>query len=161
LVRRTSGAIRNQVTMRDDSWIMNEDEVGPAFEVNTGAIVVGACTSGLPHLRWTAGFPTNPQPRSNFGDRVDCWAHGEQISTASSSPTFTDDFGGTSSAAAIVAAGVAVVQSIAMARSATLTVEQIRELVRAPEMGRPVFNNESTIGSVPNLKEIIDHLGGR
>ena len=164
LVSRSNDAIRDQFMVRDDSWIMVNDEVSPAFKTDSGTIVVGACTSGVPHTRWTAGFPRNPQPRSNFGSRVDCWAHGEHLSTASSSPEFTHHFGGTSGAAAIIAAGVAIVQSIELARSghsSALSAWKIRELFRAPALGAPVVDNGSTIGSVPNLRKIIDHRGGR
>ncbi|MFN2587153.1 MAG: S8 family serine peptidase [Actinomycetota bacterium] len=77
---------------------------GHADFKDTGAIMVGGCTSTQPHGRQTI---------SNFGSRVDCCAWGENMVTAGNSATptkkdaYQTDFGGTSGASAIIA-GVAL-----------------------------------------------------
>ena len=67
---------------------------------DSGAIMVGAGSSAAPHTR--LGF-------SNFGNRIDCFAWGENIDTTGdggsgmSTTSYTTTFGGTSGASPIVA----------------------------------------------------------
>lgn len=77
----------------------------PCFK-DSGAIMVAASTSNSQHERMHF---------SNYGNRIDCYAWGEDILTAGLYPwssgiainTYTDQFGGSSGAAAIIA-GVAI-----------------------------------------------------
>jgi hypothetical protein len=108
----------------------------------SGAIMVGSCTWGynrsdlinslgktynyLGHERTAATtghlHPGAPGPASNFGNRIDCFAWGEGVTTCGDGDSgignadYTDAFGGTSSASAIIAGVVLVVQSLAETR---------------------------------------------
>jgi subtilisin family serine protease len=74
---------------------------------DSGAIMVGAGSSASPHTR--LGF-------SNHGNRVDCYAWGENIDTADTNDAGTDNtayttsFGGTSGASPIVTGAALLVQ---------------------------------------------------
>lgn len=166
LVRRDGPFVRGQITMRTDPWVQAEDSIGPAFAVETGSLIVGATTSSLPFQRWTHGFALNPQPKSNFGARVDCSAPGEKLFTASDPvlgglPSYTSSFGGTSGAAAIVAAAVAAVQSLVMLRTGRpLSAETVRSLFRSAELGTPVVCQHDPIGPVPSLRLILEKVLG-
>lgn len=76
---------------------------------DSGAIMVGACTSDSPPKR--AGF-------SNFGSRVDCCALGENVHVAGNNArpfapdAYNSVFGGTSSASAIVAGVCLLIQDM-------------------------------------------------
>jgi hypothetical protein len=159
LVRWNGRGVRGQISFANDPWRANDDALTPAFARDSGALIVGAATAGEPHRRWTAGFPDNPQPRSNFGQRVDCWAPGEQISTASIDELgWTTGFGGTSAAAALIAAKVTALQSLALAlhpSSAPLSPSVIRDLFRDPSLGRPVWAGHLQLGAMPSLPAVV------
>ncbi|MCP4995723.1 MAG: S8 family serine peptidase, partial [Gammaproteobacteria bacterium] len=75
---------------------------------DSGAIVVGAASSAVPHTR---------VEQTNFGSRVDCYAWGEDVVSPSSdingsTDKYTNYFGGTSSASAIVTGAALVVQGV-------------------------------------------------
>jgi hypothetical protein len=78
---------------------------------DSGAILVAAGSDKIPHT---------PIRHSNFGNRVDCYAWGERVSTAGSHlgpadiaiNSYRRKISGTSSASAIIAGAAIVVQSI-------------------------------------------------
>jgi len=125
---------------------------------DSGAIIVGACSDELPHQR--SYF-------SNYGNRVNCFAYGQNVSTAGYYPrssgiavnTYTNQFGGTSAAAAIVAGAAIAIQSIS---------ERNNEVRLSPQQMRSVLSNElyntisangkkDKIGVMPDLQKIIDN----
>lgn len=77
---------------------------------DSGAIIVGAGSSAAPHSRMSF---------SNYGNRIDCYAWGQNIDTTSTNSTGTDNaaytagFGGTSGASPIIVGAGLIVQGIA------------------------------------------------
>jgi Subtilase family len=157
--------------------------LGPPNFFDSGAILVGACTSGLtPGLartRWqqTVDFG------SNYGSRIDCHAWGHMITTTgdpnlpqdpdgyTSSTSFYDPpglfgFGGTSGAAGIVTGVCVLVQQLCAiltpvgAPFGRLGPYEMRALLQRLENGTdldmnvPALNG-SEIGCMPNLAAII------
>jgi subtilisin family serine protease len=124
----------------------------PASNRDSGAIMVGAGLARLPHNR--TGL-------SNYGDRIDCFAWGEQVYTASSGASgastnaYTGDFGGTSAAAAIIAGVAASVQGISRAApgNQVLDAQRLRSLLREPTLGTPAAPS-ARIRVMPNLGAI-------
>ena len=121
---------------------------------DSGAIIVGAVQPGLEpddrHKRHDA---------SNFGDRVDCYAWGDGIHTATTDGTSTMESGfglGETSGASAIVAGVALsIQG--MLKSAgrpLLSPKGLREILRNPELGTRCDPE----GSMPDLKKIANHL---
>jgi serine protease len=118
---------------------------------DSGAILVGAATSAVPHAR---------TPVSNFGSRVDCYAWGENVVTLSTNgpgPT-TSDFSGTSSAAAIIAGAAISVQGIALQQiGRQLSPLRVRELLSNRDTGTlsagdvKGARSSDHIGVMPNL----------
>lgn len=75
---------------------------------DSGVIMVGSAQSFVPHPR---------SDSSNYGGRIDCYAWGENVDTATALPDGPDDqydpdFGGTSAASAIIAGAALAVQGI-------------------------------------------------
>jgi hypothetical protein len=133
------------------------DRTSAAFR-DSGAIMVGAGTSAVPHVR-RAG--------SNFGNRVDCYAWGSDVHTAGDGSTGTDPtaytaiFGGTSSAAAIVGGAALCVQGTAVAKGFICTPAQMRALLSDPALGTLSGNPAADqVGVMPNLKEILTNRLG-
>jgi len=108
-----------------------------------------------------------PHCSSNYGSRVDVSAQGEHFPSAWGSPSNNgwffnpagDDnqkygqFGGTSSASAIVAGAAAVAQSLQKARGGpVLSSERMRILLRTD--GTPQATDTRRIGPMPNLAAI-------
>lgn len=83
-------------------------DLGSADFRDSGAILVGAASSTLPHKRLSF---------SNFGSRIDCYGWGENIDTTGDGYTgntttaYTSGFGGTSGASPIVAGAALLIQS--------------------------------------------------
>jgi microbial collagenase len=126
--------------------------------VDSGAIMVGAATASVPHLRMR---------HSNYGNRVDCYAWGERVVTAGSYPkssgslldTFTQRFCGTSSAAAIVCGAAIAVQSICEENLGfRLSPRELRDILSNESYGTSSANGTylDKIGVMPDLKKIID-----
>ncbi len=133
---------------------------------DSGAIMVGAATSGSPpsyHHRRSGRVWTN------FGTRVDCYAWGHGVTTATSkkkkagSPgeyttdKYTHKFGGTSSASAIVTGAALIVQGVAKAiRGESFSPLKLREILSDPDNGtkskKPDFDR---IGVMPDLRKIL------
>jgi subtilase family protein len=157
--------------------------LGPPEFFDSGAIMVGACTSGLtPGLlrtRWQEADDLG----SNYGSRIDCHAWGHMITTTgdpnnvqdldgyTSSSTFynppgTFGFGGTSGASAIVAGVCVLVQQLcsiltpAGAPFGKFGPYEMRTLLQQHEnctdldMNVPA-QSSSEIACMPNLAAII------
>lgn len=111
---------------------------------DTGAIMVGAGSRARRRL----GF-------SNFGTRVDCFAHGELVRTTSvtnGQDSFVPTFNGTSSASAIVAGAAASLQGIAIERTGfALTPRRLREIMSNPNVNTQSDPPGDFIGVMPNL----------
>jgi hypothetical protein len=119
---------------------------------DSGAIIVGAGTSSNPN---------NKVPLSNFGQRVDCFAWGENVYTASSGQSgssrtgYTNSFGGTSAAAAMIAGVAASVQGMTRASNAAQVLDplRLRALLRDPAKSTPA-RPSAEIGVMPDLRAI-------
>jgi serine protease len=138
------------------------DRGSPDFR-DSGAILVGAALSALPHDRKTA---------SNFGSRVDCYAWGQNVVTCGygdlddgggdNNLTYTSTFSNTSAAAPIVAGAALVVQGRYESDTATrLSPTQMRALLSDPAMGTAQGPNVAgNIGIMPDLRAIIEDALG-
>ncbi|SOD42709.1 choice-of-anchor D domain-containing protein [Nitrosovibrio sp. Nv4] len=127
----------------------------------SGAIVVGAALSPLPHNR--AGF-------SNFGSRVDCYAWGENVVTAGygnldngggdNTRTYTSTFNGTSSASPIISGAALIVQGMYEANNGySLSPLEMRALLSDPATGTAQGGGvPGNIGVMPDLRSIIETL---
>jgi len=122
---------------------------------DSGAIMVGAATSTVPHAR--SSF-------SNFGNRVDCFGWGDSIETCgdggtgTGTTTYTSSFGGTSGASPMVAGAAVLVQSWRCARA----LPRVMPLVMRSLLSDPLKNTASQtpatdrVGVMPNLKVLIE-----
>lgn len=122
---------------------------------DSGAIMVGAASSAVPHTR--LGF-------SCHGSRIDCYGWGENIDTLNSDASntatdlYTTSFGGTSGASPIVTGAALAVQGLVEAASGNRFAPwQLRTLLSDPANGTPSQNPPvDRIGVMPNLRAIID-----
>ena len=146
---------------------------------DSGAILVGAgAPPDNPHGAGVRSGNHGPDrsrlPFSNYGSAVDVQAWGKEVTTCGYGSLqggvgqehrwYTDGFGGTSSAAPIIAGVLACVQGVLRATKGAppLTPARARKLLResgweqqdAP--GRPAASQR--IGRRPDLKELIDSL---
>ncbi len=114
----------------------------------SGAIMVGAAGSSVPHERET---------RSNYGSRIDCYAWGENIDTLEATD-YQTGFNGTSGASAIVAGAALAVQGLAAANLGyRLGPFQMRAILSDPALGTPSADPPADrIGVMPNLRAIIE-----
>lgn len=119
------------------------------------SIMVGAGSSAAPHVRlWF----------SNYGSRIDTYAWGENVDTATTNADGTDNhayttsFNGTSSASPIIAGAALNVQGIAAANhGAKLGPAALRSFLS--RYGTPSKNPASDrIGIMPDLKELIANV---
>jgi len=128
--------------------------------MDSGAILVAAASDKFPHT---------PIRHSNFGNRFDCYAWGERVSTAGSHlgpadiaiNSYRQKIGGTSSAAAIIAGAAILVQSITETNHHfRLSPKQMRQILSSDILGTPSANGRSIdrIGIMPDLKKIIEHI---
>ena len=125
---------------------------------DSGAIIVGAASSAVPHTRM--GF-------SSFGARVDCYAWGENVDTTSSTSggsttLYTTTFNGTSSASPIITGAALSVQGmLESAGSGRLSPLQMRAVLSNPTTGTasnaPAVDQ---IGVMPDLRAIVDDTIG-
>jgi serine protease len=120
---------------------------------DSGAIMVGAAYSGVPHRRFED---------SNYGSRIDCFAWGEGIyTTNSNSPSdttsYTDDFNRTSGATPIVAGAVISLQGIATARlGRRFNPLEMRSILADKAVNTSSSNpSRDRIGVMPNLRGVI------
>jgi hypothetical protein len=138
------------------------DRSSPDFR-DSGAIIVAAATSTLPHTRIAY---------SNYGNRVDCYGWGEHVATAGSCPgssglainTYTENFSGTSSASAIIAGAAIALQSITEANyNFRLNAIQMRAILGNDLNGTHSENGRliDKIGVMPDLKKIIPNINNK
>ncbi len=129
---------------------------GSAGFVDSGAILVGASFSALPHDR---------APFSNYGSRVDCYGWGEAVTSCgygdlageSASDFYTNTFNGTSSASPIVAAAAALLQCLHRQQTGVaLLPAPMRALLASRATGTPQGPNVGGhIGVMPDLGAIV------
>ena len=129
------------------------NRASPDF-LDSGAIMVGAATSTVPHSRVVT---------SCYGSRIDCYGWGENVNTLSShdanTPTnlYTNDFARTSAASGIVAGAALAVQGLAQANLMhRLGPWQLRAILSDPANGTASQAPKDRIGVMPNLRAIID-----
>ncbi|MCY9508778.1 RICIN domain-containing protein [Paenibacillus larvae] len=150
-----NGAINLDTYKNEDGkYIFNRKS--PDFK-DSGAIMVGAGSSYIPHIR--LGF-------SDYGSRIDVYAWGNNVTTTTSdnndpSKKYTDGFNGTSSASPIIAGAAVNLQGIAKANlGKPFTPKEVRDLLSDPSTGTPSNNPSSDkIGVMPDLKLILNKLG--
>jgi Subtilase family len=144
---------------------------GSADFKDSGAIMVGACVSGVPHSQWHG---------TNYGTRIDCYAWGEDIVTCAwdrSNPKIINrywgvnfgprtasagfaGFGGTSGAAPIIAGCCLLLQDLRseltpISGTGNLSPINMREILSDPANGTASFEVTDQIGSMPDLAKII------
>jgi hypothetical protein len=156
-----NGSVYFNLSSDLDQFILNGKRILNRWEPDfrdSGAIMVAGASAIVPHKRIY---------NSNYGSRIDCYAWGESVYTAGSSPKssngainlYTREFCGTSSAAAIIA-GVAIsVQSIMEANyNLRLGPAEMRKILSSDLYGTPSANGRSIdkIGVMPDMKKIID-----
>ena len=101
------------------------DRFGADFQ-DSGAIMVGAASSTVPHIR---------RPSSNFGSRIDCYAWGENVDTLSTdrdgeaTDLYTTSFNETSGASAIISGAAVITQSAALEMMAEAPEVSLNEVV--------------------------------
>lgn len=138
-------------TFENGDGLQTLNRNSPDFR-ESGAILVGAATSSLPHA------PNG----GNYGSRIDCYAWGENINTpgvSGQSPQgYTDDFSGTSGASAIISGAALVVQGLLESNLGfRYGPFQLRDVLSNPDFGTPSANPAADqIGVMPNLRAIID-----
>jgi subtilisin family serine protease len=121
---------------------------------DSGAIMVGAASSAVPHQRLSF---------SNFGSRIDCFAWGQDIDTCGDGWTgtatnlYTTSFGGTSGASPIIAGAALVLQSWRVKQNNNrYSPAELRGLLSRvngnTQSADPVTDR---IGVMPNLRAII------
>ena len=139
---------------------------------DSGAIMVGAGSSGT---TWGATFllaARHRLPFSNYGGRVDVQAWGDGVVTTGlgktstgtiydadgPNMTFRSDFGGTSSATAIlggVASALQGAHKFAL-HGEVLSSKQMRDVLVRTGTPQPTANADEHIGPLPNLRDAID-----
>lgn len=139
----------------NESGEMVLDRNHPDFK-ESGAIMVAAATSEVPHRKMYY---------TNFGNRIDCYAWGENIFTAGlhtkssgmAKNTYTHQFGGTSGAAAIVAGAAISLQSIMEAEHhCRLSPSQMRAVLSNSLYGTVSSDGivNDLIGVMPDMEKI-------
>jgi serine protease len=131
---------------------------GTADFIDSGAIMVGASTSTVPHNRMNF---------SCFGSRIDCYAWGENVVTcgygdlagATDNDNYTDSFSGTSSASPIITGAAIIVQGMYKANNPGFVISpvQMRLILSDPTTGTAQGGGVAgNIGVMPNLRAIIE-----
>ncbi|MCB0420159.1 MAG: S8 family serine peptidase [Bdellovibrionales bacterium] len=132
---------------------------------DSGAIMVGAGSAPVVESAYKVHFSRHIT--SNFGQRVDVFHYGERVATTGygdlhlsedENSDYHDDFGGTSSASAIVAGLVGSLVGIAKAQGKILSPESIREALRNTGL-KTHQSVKEPIGRFPQLPELIQYLG--
>ena len=117
---------------------------------DSGAILVAASKSTAPFYKL---------PQTNTGNRVDCFAWGQEVATIDDSTTTgslsPSRFGGTSSAAAIVAGAALSTQGIYQANlGQRLNSREMRELLGG--RGTASAEPDRVLGVMPDLRQVIE-----
>ena len=125
--------------------------------VDTGTIMVGCATSGGANMR--SSF-------SNYGTRVDCFAWGDSIVAPgvggpfdrNPDKAYTQVFGGTSGAAAIIAGAALSIQGMRLAKNLNpLQPDALRALLSDKALGTKQSPDDSeNIGAMPDLQAIFN-----
>lgn len=128
---------------------------------DSGALMVGAATSTVPH---------NRMPWSNYGSRIDCYAWGENVvstgygnlaggGTATLNDNYTQSFNGTSSASPIIVGAALLLQGMYKATAASILAPlQMRALLSNPATGTAQGAGVAgNIGVMPNLRSVIEN----
>ena len=152
-----------------DDWVDPTGEhslkVGAELFTDSGAIMVGACS--YPVVTDPLGYAGHTRYyRSNFGSRLDCYAwaemnwscgYGTIAGASGTTDSYTNNFGETSAATAIVAGAAAVVQSWYKSWCGSpLTPSQMRSILSNPGSGTRQANiNGEPIGVMPDLNAIM------
>lgn len=154
-----------------DIWSDGARRLDRTNRYDSGAIIVGSCSSDLPHNRYVG---SGAGSGSNYGVRVDCFAWGEDIVTAGygdrlgeeldDNHKYTYSFGGTSGASAIIAGAALILQGKYQATrpaGGRLSPAQMRALLSDPATGTSQGPGVTgLIGVMPDLRRIIrDRLG--
>ena len=154
-----------------DAW---QDPIGQhslnpysALFTDSGAIMVGASNFAVVNDQ-QGGFSGHERYyRSNYGQRIDCYALGEKTYAAGygdlagasgGSQSYTGNFGETSGATAVIAGAAALVQSWykSACGGAPLGPAQMRAILSNPDTGTPQVNvNGQPIGVMPDLDSIM------
>jgi serine protease len=107
-------------------------------------------------------------PGANFGPRVDCYAWGAGIVASgygwsggtAGTNSYTNRFGGTSGAAAIVAGAAVVLQGLhKYVRGRPLTSVEMRAALKANGTPPQLTNPMERIGVMPDIRRVADALG--
>jgi hypothetical protein len=136
----------------NESGVKIFDRSSAGFREDSGAIMVGAGSSNHPHTKL---------PKSNHGNRIDCYAWGKNIDTTTTSDAgksntmYTTVFGGTSGASPIVAGAALIVQGIAQwSLGRRFSPRELRDLLTTN--GTPSATPATDrIGVMPDLRAII------
>jgi hypothetical protein len=125
---------------------------------DSGAIMVGAASSTVPHSR--LGF-------SNHGSRIDCYGWGENIDTTgdgwqgTSTTIYTTSFGGTSGASPIVTGSALLLQSWRKANNHPVYSPDYLRGILTSNINTPSANPATDrIGVMPNLRAIVEAESG-
>jgi hypothetical protein len=120
---------------------------------DSGAIIVGASTSDCPH---------RPTRFTNYGKRVNCFAWGENVYVPGRQKTalpVKHNFGGTSSASAMIAGAAIAIQGIMESNyRKRLSPNQLRSLFSDRRFATTALDNSRHIGLMPDLKKIICYI---
>ncbi len=150
----------------DDFTVMFQEILNPASSSfkDSGAIIVSASQSAL-SVAPTYEDTHEIMPWAPRGERVDCYAWGENITTLSSdtlgaTDAYTNTFGGTSGAAAIIAGAVMNMQAMVFAEHGyKFSPLQIREILRDSSYGTQLIQNVGSVNPLsiymPDLEKFI------
>lgn len=119
---------------------------------DSGAVIVSASR---------APFPTETlerHPTANYGDRINCFAWGENVTTLTIDNDVTFSYSQTSAASAIIAGAAAVIQSVVVHRTGIpLSPAQLRSLMSDHTYGED--GRAFDIGAMPDVGHIVTALG--
>ncbi|SDZ37430.1 S8 family peptidase [Thermoactinomyces sp. DSM 45892] len=122
---------------------------------DSGAIMVGAASSSVPHARLSF---------SNYGSRIDCYGWGQNVTTTTGNvgqnTSYTHSFSGTSSASPIIAGAAASLNGITKAgyNGFTYSPADIRTILKYSSFSTPSASANDRIGRMPNLKAITEYV---
>jgi serine protease len=122
--------------------------------IDSYAIMVSACRSTV-----TTGGGHRRIGYASFGSRIDCYAWGDNVTTAGGAGNqgFVPDFNGTSAASAIIAGAAILVQQMVVRKGKPpLTSTQMRDLLAGQVPGTDVQapSGPQVIGIMPDLEAI-------
>lgn len=159
VVETAGNGNRNLDSQRDAQGHLRMNRTSAYFK-DSGAILVGAGKSSVPHERSTWELEG-----SNYGSRIDCYAWGDSIVTCgegnlagSGVNSYQNNFGGTSGAAAIIAGCALLVQGLHYAKkNSLLSPVQMRKMLSSPQTGiaqGPTVGGY--IGVMPDLRAVVE-----